>query len=625
MDAVRVCLLIAVELQFMGKEDKNCIPRHLVSLVEDFDAWNDYPWGEYMWDKFYKRTVNVVAIHREHHLAEKKKNLNFNATYNLYGFAWAFKIWILESYPNNKIWWSKKENVLPRALVWTNISKFEKSDYNRLFGPVSIPNVDLYSTSVEKRETWFVASIPFINGLVDEDRNAFVVDFVGVSKDNAVDGQHELGYEDEKVNKPLVDEDKNVVGMILWVSQKIMLDGVLDSEGEGRNNEADNVNQPANVSITELFAEVRALRKEVAVIKVDAERIANLERLLKEKLQNDFATEKTKPNMIPNHSNDIPNCSVPDVTSNHTGVDQGLGSSANDPMSTCARPDMHNAEVACDGMSIDKADGKNEYTYSQRNPGNLDVLIEACTYSNKHPELDVFQHDNFVDRSVPKLNQHPTSKPLPDNLTVKESPVEHQPIDELIDGQKDTSLLQENVKDQSNKPKYVKERKKRLAMALDSPFGQQGTTTPAPPKTRSMSSIGDTIVAPEFEENLSRPDGCERDKVTVPDEISEYLRMQDSLEYQFPWGFRDIPVGPIFWLTLACLDKTKEGWLQDSVKGNRRPWWRTMKKPFPQHLTSYLNEHGVLKNKGISVEEYEITYLFPNVVDQANEFGDYGV
>ncbi|GJT83286.1 hypothetical protein Tco_1057628 [Tanacetum coccineum] len=302
-----------------------------------------------MWDKFYKRTVNAVAIHRDHHLAEKKKNPNFNATYNLYGFDWAFK----------------------------------------------------------KTKAWFVASIPFINGLVDEDMNAFVDDYVGVSKDNDLDGQHELGYEDERVYETLVDEDRNVFGDdSLGVLKDNAVDGQHQLEGEVDIMKLIMLNQPGqNVSIMNFLPEVRALRKD----------------------------------------------------------------------STCARPDMHNAEVACDGMSIDKADGKNEYTYSQRNPGNLDVLIEACTYSNKHPELDVFQHDNFVDRSVPKLNQ--TSH-------------EHQPIDELIDGQKDTSLLQENVK------------------------------------------------------NLSRPDGCERDKVTVPDEISEYLRMQDSLEYQFPLGIAtNIPVG----------------------------------------------------------------------------------
>ena len=91
-DAVRLCLLIASELVFMGKEKRNFLTKHIMWLVDDIDSWNDFPWGEYMWDKFYNRTVNVVSRHTEHHLAELKKNLNFNATYNLYRFAWAFKV-----------------------------------------------------------------------------------------------------------------------------------------------------------------------------------------------------------------------------------------------------------------------------------------------------------------------------------------------------------------------------------------------------------------------------------------------------------------------------------------------------------------------------------------------------
>nr|GEU95156.1 hypothetical protein [Tanacetum cinerariifolium] len=408
--------------------------------------------------------MHYVLHHQDHHLAQKKKNPNFNATYNLYGFAWAFKIWILETYPNSTLWWSKKKNVLPRGLAWTKISKFEKSDYDRLFGPVSIHNVDLYSTPAEKREPWFIASIPFINGLVDEDKN--------VSNDNAVDGQHQLGYENERVNETLVEKND-----VLLLEEE---DGVLDSEGGGRNHESDNVKQPANhesdnlkqaanhesdnvkhpenhesdnvkqpgnVSTAELFAEVRALRKEVALIKVDDQRIANVETLLKENLQNYFATEKTKPDMI----------------SNHTGVDQGFGGSANDPMSTCSCPDMDSAEVAYDGMSIDKADGKNEHTYSQADTSTLDVLIKAFDSSNDHPEIDVLGDVNDVDRSVPNKNHHTTPEPVhvydfendyinvlndeemvpdislddiklqhkEDNLTVKERPVEHLLVGEL--------------------------------------------------------------------------------------------------------------------------------------------------------------------------------------------------
>nr|GEY51033.1 phospholipase-like protein [Tanacetum cinerariifolium] len=45
-----------------------------------------------MYKKTSKRTVNVVLRHTEHHLAELKENPNFNATYNLYGFAWGFNV-----------------------------------------------------------------------------------------------------------------------------------------------------------------------------------------------------------------------------------------------------------------------------------------------------------------------------------------------------------------------------------------------------------------------------------------------------------------------------------------------------------------------------------------------------
>ncbi|GJS90185.1 putative reverse transcriptase domain-containing protein [Tanacetum coccineum] len=240
MDAVRVCLLIVVELVFMGKKDRNCIPRHIVSLVEDLDAWNDYIWG-----------------------------------------------------------------------------------------------------------------------LVDEDKNVFPDDCVGVLKDSAVDGKHQLGYENKRVNETLVEKND-----LLLLEEG---DGVLDSEGGGRNHESSNVEQ------------------EVALIK-----------------------------------------------------------------STCSRPDMDNAKIACDGMSIDKAYGKNEHTYSQENTSTLDVLIKAFDYSNDHPEINVLGDVNEVDRYVPNMNHHATPKPVhheENNMTIKYRRVEHQPVDELIDGQKDkTTLLQEHVK-----------------------------------------------------------------------------------------------------------------------------------------------------------------------------------
>ncbi|GJV22668.1 hypothetical protein Tco_1375363 [Tanacetum coccineum] len=138
---------------FMGKEKRNFLSKHIMWLVDDFDAWNDFPWGEYMWDKFYQRTLNVVSKHTEYHLAELKKNLNFNATYNLYGFAWAFKL--------------------------------------------SNPNVALISSPEEMMQSWFMASVDFIKGLADQD-DKFIQDDEArvncIEHNNGMCGDTEVGY-----------------------------------------------------------------------------------------------------------------------------------------------------------------------------------------------------------------------------------------------------------------------------------------------------------------------------------------------------------------------------------------------------------------------------------------------
>ncbi|GJX39685.1 phospholipase-like protein [Tanacetum coccineum] len=546
----------------------------------------------------------------------------------------------------------------------------------------SNPILELYATPSETKESWFVASINFTNGLVNEDMN--------VSQDEGV----------------------GVVSLLLKGG-----DGVLDSDRGVKNPNTDKDKQAT-------MAEILALRKEVALVKGDDERIAKLERLVnqivvnqgKGSSSNDLMSTCSRPDIdnvkvvddgsssndpmsscshanidnskvvgagmgIDNFDgkNDIPNenhnavnqgfgsyandpmlsCSRADMVNgkvacfgigidkvdgmndipnlNHNCVNQGKGGSANDPMSTCSLTDKDNGEVACDGMVIDKADGKNEYTYSQRVPSTLDILIKALDYANDNPGIDVLQHDNDVDRSVAELNHHPTAdihvEPVhvydfvddymsvlndeeheakysldemklideEEKLVVKDPPVKH--VDAFIDEQEDKTTMS------------VKERKKRLVMSLDSPYGQQATTTPSPPKTRS----------------------------------------QNPPEYRFPWSYRDIAVTRAFWLVLACLDPAKDGWLHDShldlwvdqmwyfrhpdadwamvyfpvneqkkhwclaelhissgvvtfydtlgyVCGNRRPWWRKMKRNLPHQLALYLNEHGVLESKGISVE-----------------------
>nr|GEV70312.1 ulp1 protease family, C-terminal catalytic domain-containing protein [Tanacetum cinerariifolium] len=300
MDAVRVCLLLVVELVFMGKEDRNCITRHLLSLVEDFDCWNDYPWGEYMWVKFYKKTVNVAAKHMAFHLDKKKQNSDYYPIYNLYGFPLAFKIWILESYPNSK------------------------------------------------------KCIEYINGLVDLDMNVSEDDIGGDVSNNSFN---------------LNDNDVSGNGnnyMILLERG----DGFVDSVGGDKNHECNQDKQDQQdkqPSLTDVLHELRALRKEVALVKVDDARIAKLERILNDNFIpcNDRSKESScfSP-ATPNdeivvsgtaiHSAyemyDSPKC----VTDND--VKERIGVSSNYSMSNTSCPEMHNAEVLVAGMGIDKAD-----------------------------------------------------------------------------------------------------------------------------------------------------------------------------------------------------------------------------------------------------------------------------
>ncbi|PWA82486.1 phospholipase-like protein [Artemisia annua] len=163
-DAVRVCLLAVCELVLMGREEFLNIPPHLLTLAEDFFSWNAYPWGEYMWKYFYQRTVNVVPKHADMHLKLQKEKSKKQATYNLNGFVWALKIWILETFPNSNNSWSKDPNVIPRGLAWSNFRRFEKADYDRLFVQDPSPIIDLVPNDKEMHQPWFIRSMAFLRG-----------------------------------------------------------------------------------------------------------------------------------------------------------------------------------------------------------------------------------------------------------------------------------------------------------------------------------------------------------------------------------------------------------------------------------------------------------------------------
>ncbi|GJZ94221.1 phospholipase-like, aminotransferase-like mobile domain protein [Tanacetum coccineum] len=117
-DAIRLCLLLSLEVIFIGRELVSVVDDVYLRMVNDLDAWNSFPWGEHIWRQLYDSIRNVSSKHKLEHLAGLKRNPNLHPSYSLTGFLFAFKTWIIESSCVSDRWWTKVPEIIPRALSW---------------------------------------------------------------------------------------------------------------------------------------------------------------------------------------------------------------------------------------------------------------------------------------------------------------------------------------------------------------------------------------------------------------------------------------------------------------------------------------------------------------------------
>nr|GEZ92556.1 phospholipase-like protein [Tanacetum cinerariifolium]GFA70496.1 phospholipase-like protein [Tanacetum cinerariifolium] len=137
-DAVRVCLLLSLEVIFMGRKLVHEFDDTLMRLVDNLEAWNAFPWGKHIWIHLYKQMLNIVSNHKAEHLKGLHMCRNYVPTYTLSGFVWSFKIWILESFQRINYWWTKDSEVISRGLVWSRKAIFKSYDVSYLFSKVLV-------------------------------------------------------------------------------------------------------------------------------------------------------------------------------------------------------------------------------------------------------------------------------------------------------------------------------------------------------------------------------------------------------------------------------------------------------------------------------------------------------
>ncbi|GKA77928.1 hypothetical protein Tco_0784465 [Tanacetum coccineum] len=146
-DAIRLCLLLALEVIFMGRLLTFKMNDTLFRLVEILEAWNSFPWDEHLWCHL----KNLKERHGDEHYYGLKKYRNYVPTYTLFGF-----IWILETFERCERWWIKDPKVMPRALGWSKKSLFTIFDYSYLFAKESRSTSDLRPTIPEYQSSWWI-------------------------------------------------------------------------------------------------------------------------------------------------------------------------------------------------------------------------------------------------------------------------------------------------------------------------------------------------------------------------------------------------------------------------------------------------------------------------------------
>ncbi|KAI7753666.1 hypothetical protein M8C21_015808 [Ambrosia artemisiifolia] len=162
LDAVRLCLLMLLEVGFMGCEAKSVVEPALLRLVEDLDSWSSYPWGSHVWKAVYGQLHNA--------LAERSARVTSIPTmkplmYSLHGFIWAFKIWIFEVFPYARKFAVKRE-AIPRAISWDENQSITWQLALPFVLDATVPGFEplqvLIPTPAESATDWWTASCQFL-------------------------------------------------------------------------------------------------------------------------------------------------------------------------------------------------------------------------------------------------------------------------------------------------------------------------------------------------------------------------------------------------------------------------------------------------------------------------------
>ncbi|GJY76964.1 hypothetical protein Tco_0482080 [Tanacetum coccineum] len=225
--AIRVYLLLCLEVIFMGRLLVTGFDDILMRLVDSLESWNAFPWGEHIWMHLNDEIMNVVSNHKSGHLEGLHKSPKYVPTYTLSGFVWAFKDSnpIFDLRPTlaeyKSEWWTDTNDFLQVYVPRTPIRKpdifdaylqkvFAGRKHNRLCRLISMPNTNVprrnissVKDSIIKELNSCIFKLEDIIQVLGQERNGDVVEKLQFRTPLDADTQEEF----DKTEDYLVEEE----------------------------------------------------------------------------------------------------------------------------------------------------------------------------------------------------------------------------------------------------------------------------------------------------------------------------------------------------------------------------------------------------------------------------------
>nr|GEV57388.1 phospholipase-like protein [Tanacetum cinerariifolium] len=123
-DAVSLCCVVILQFVLLGLKDRRRVPDWILRLADDIDGWEKYTWGSYVWPILYSQLRDANVRRWPNLYATEARSDVDKKTYSVFGFTWAFKMWILELFRVGSNEYYKRHRCYPRVVAWSSNKNF---------------------------------------------------------------------------------------------------------------------------------------------------------------------------------------------------------------------------------------------------------------------------------------------------------------------------------------------------------------------------------------------------------------------------------------------------------------------------------------------------------------------